>query len=122
MHTSGERVLLLKAMVAGLFYRTEEERSAAAALVPGDQVQLVPEPENPHDKLAVKVMAHRDLQKAPTLGSKSSGYHIGFLPKGLNVVPHRLLVAGFDLEAVVLPADKEGVVWISISLVTDDAE
>lgn len=115
-----ESVLLINTMVVGMKYRSQDEQGAAAILMPGDKVALVPEPDNDFDKLALKVVAHPELQREPSLESRPNGYHIGYVSKGMNAAPHRLIVAGFDLEAVVLPTNKAGEIWISISLVTDD--
>jgi hypothetical protein len=120
--TSGrrDRVLLLNTMVVGAKYRDDEDQDAAAYLVPGDKVDLVPEPDNEHDHLALKVVAHPELQKAPTLGSKPGGYHIGYIQKGLNAAPHRMIVAGFEVEGVVLPTRRPGQIWVRISLIADE--
>ena len=58
-------------MLAGGFYRSEEEQEQIASLVPGESaVDLIPEPDNEHDPNAIAVYFE--------------GTHLGYVPKEHN--------------------------------------
>lgn len=57
---------ILNFAVKGLYYRSEDDQSAARELIVGDELKMVPEPTNPRDPNAIKVL---------TL----SGAHIGYV-------------------------------------------
>ena len=57
-------------IVAGIEYRKENARVAIKGLKEGDTVNLVREPENPHDNHAVKVCV--------------KGIHVGYIPRYLS--------------------------------------
>jgi len=99
--------LLLNVDVRGVAYRPPEAQTEASKLNQSDPLVLVPEPTNEHDNFAVKVCTEGKLT------------HIGYLPKGLNVVVHRLLVAGFDVRAHVRTSRPRGL-ECSVVLVSDD--
>lgn len=61
--------------------------AALAILKPGDPLELIAEPFNPHDKYAVRVHLN--------------GRHIGYLPRQSNHVVSRLLRQGAPLRAEV---------------------
>jgi hypothetical protein len=64
--------------VHGLRHRAPEAEEEARRLAPGDPLVIRPEPENPHDPRALRVLT--------TLG----GTHLGFVPRYLCEDLHRL--------------------------------
>jgi hypothetical protein len=73
--------------VAGAHYREEALQSDAFA--PGSPLTLVPEPDNPHDPQAIKVLDATEAE------------HVGYVPAELCSDLHELLAAQPDLAALV---------------------
>jgi hypothetical protein len=73
--------------IAGAHYREEALQSDAFA--PGSRLTLVPEPDNPHDPQAIRVLGATGTE------------HVGYVPAELCADLHVLLGAGPDLAALV---------------------
>lgn len=74
--------------VRGLQFRPPDVHAETLRLAAGDPLLLEPEPENPHDALAVRVHSGRRT-------------HLGFVPRYLAPDIHRLREAGVELSTVV---------------------
>jgi hypothetical protein len=66
----------------------------------GMALELVPEPENPHDPRAIRIEVY--------------GHHIGYVPRSDNGPLGRLLVQGAPLQARVLSVKCEGESWDAV--------
>jgi len=66
-------------------------------LQPGDELMLVPEPENPHDARAIRIEA--------------CGRHIGYVPRSENRQLIRLLEQGAELRAHVIRVQPGAESW-----------
>lgn len=66
-------------------------------LQPGDELVLVPEPENPHDPRAIRIEAH--------------GRHIGYVPRSENRPLGRLLEQGAEVRARVVRVQPDAEAW-----------
>jgi hypothetical protein len=73
--------------IAGAHYRAEALQSDSFA--PGSPLALVPEPDNPHDPRAIKMLDATGTE------------HVGYVPAELCADLHELLVARPDLAALV---------------------
>lgn len=71
-------------------------------LQPGDALQIVREPDNPHDPRAVRV----DWQ----------GHKLGYVPRAQNTVIARLLDAGQALEARIVAVDADEQQWDPVAI------
>jgi len=71
--------------VRGLRFRPEVAHDEALRLCPGDPLALEPEPENPDDSLAVRVLSHQRT-------------HLGHVPRYLAPDVQALRAAGADVE------------------------
>lgn len=58
----------LNVKVVGIGFRPAEAKEFASALMPGDELTLEREPDNPHDQNAIKVIG--------------GGMHIGYIERG----------------------------------------
>jgi hypothetical protein len=65
-----------------------------SAINPGDPVQIMPEPLNPYDEKAIKVLT-------------ADGHKLGYLPKSLNRFPYQMAENGTALNGVVSECDWE---------------
>lgn len=74
--------------IVGTKFRPKSAQEIAHNLRPGDEVQLVPEPENPYDENAIKVLAE--------------GEHIGYV----RAATAKLMIDYFENEDAV-SADVE---------------
>jgi hypothetical protein len=70
--------------VAGISFRTPAERAIALGMQAGWKLTLVPEPENAHDPLAIKVL--------------SDGTHIGYIPRDCAGAVAFVLANGGEYE------------------------
>jgi hypothetical protein len=80
--------------VAGLFYRTWQAQLQADGLSEGDSLTLEPEPENPHDVFAVRIMAQNK--------------HIGYVPRRYSREISSLLAKGLGYDALVTHITRFG--------------
>jgi hypothetical protein len=77
-------------VIVGTSFRGPKAKIAVALMRPGDEVQLVREPDNPYDSLAVA--CHYE------------GVHVGFIPKRANPVIAAAFDAGLKVACVVRAA------------------
>jgi len=77
--------------LVGTHFRPSEARSIANALTIGDEVELVADPENAYDPMAVAVY--------------SSGEHIGFIARQNNYRISERLQAGQSVTAKIVDRD-----------------
>lgn len=82
-------------VIVGASFRGPQAKIAVAAMHPGDEVQLVREADNPHDKLAVA--CHYE------------GEHVGYIPRQANPLIAARLDAGLPATCTVrAPAVMRG--------------
>jgi hypothetical protein len=86
----GRDIFLLETHVAGLHYH--QARTALPNLLPGQLLILRREPANPHDELAIEILA-------------SDALKLGYIPRQRNPVLARLMDAGKQLFAAVASID-----------------
>jgi hypothetical protein len=84
--------------VAG--FRFHDGPALLERIRPGMALELVPEPENPHDPRAIRVEVY--------------GHHIGYVPRSDNGPLGRLLAQGAPLQARVLSVKREGESWDAV--------
>jgi len=96
------RVMLLQTMVMAMLYASAEAQAVAATLRVGATCELVPEPSNEYDSLAVAV--------------KYGKHRLGYLPQGQTAVIHRLLAAGLELTGTIIHTCVPGQLRVEIAL------
>ena len=74
--------------IVGTHFRPSEAKSLANSLSPGEYVELEPEPENPYDPMAVRVMYESE--------------HIGYIARQNNYQVSEWLQDGGDVIAKVI--------------------
>jgi hypothetical protein len=81
-------------------FRFHEGPALLARIWPGMPVELVAEPDNPHDPRAIRIEA--------------LGHHIGYVPRSDNGPLGRLLAQGAPLRARVLSVRHDGESWDAV--------
>lgn len=65
--------------VSGVYYRSSDAIDRAISLQEGEEIVLIPEPENSYDVNAIKVMT-------------KDNYHIGYIPRGMCQLFNKVLI------------------------------
>lgn len=99
--THAMRPLLRNCRIVGSQFRDDAAQAIYAALAKGDELQLQLDPANPHDPLAVKVIA--------------DGTHVGYIPREMSAVFH-LVGVGADVIAVVSEVGSKGSVMLAVGI------
>lgn len=90
------KILLLYCLIAGTTHRDKATLDRfIAGSKRGDELKLAREPNNPHDKLAVQVLAPNDDL-------------LGFIPAGMNAAVARLLDAGMPMSCELDSCERSG--------------
>jgi len=96
-----KNIYLIEAHVAGTSY-VENIEEIEPELREGAKLKFLREPENPFDKLAIKVL-------------DENGNKIGYVPRAKNEILARLMDAGKLLYATIYEKDFEGD-WLKITM------
>jgi hypothetical protein len=91
-------VVLNRIRVAGFQYHQGMEDRRRIKV--GDELEVVAEPENPHDRYAVALLWH--------------GKHIGYVPRDENRHLSRMLRAHVPLLATVTKSDPDAETWDAV--------
>lgn len=97
-HGSSRSCILAECQIAG--FRYHEGPDIMVYLQVGDEVQLTPEPENPHDPWAVRV----EHQKS----------RLGYLPRTHNEAVSRLLQQEVPVQCTITRVDANAPPWEAV--------
>ncbi|MCX8017335.1 MAG: HIRAN domain-containing protein, partial [Rhodocyclaceae bacterium] len=100
----GPEVILVE-RIAGFQYHDGPQ--VEAELAPGQPLDLVPEPDNPHDALAVRITWR--------------GVKLGYVPRPKNAAIAAQLARGEGLRARILAVDRAAAPWARVEFAVEEA-
>lgn len=97
---SSRSYVLAECQIAG--FRYHDGPDIMASMNVGDEVQLVAEPENPHDPWAVRIEHHKS--------------RLGYLPRTHNEAVSRLRQQGASVKCTITKVDTQAPPWEAVQV------
>ena len=85
--------------IAGVQFRTPKDKEALLVVKEGDMLRLDPEPTNPYDPNAVKIV------------DQGNSFHFGYVPKKYSSEVAAALEVGTELECKIVTHNPKGKPW-----------